>query len=88
MKAHHVPRCVGPALALLLASVRIPIVGPFFSLLTPLPFLYYSAKLGVYGLILLQQILVIGGTMAGLFDQWADFRRIYQRKPELGRGNS
>jgi uncharacterized protein YybS (DUF2232 family) len=47
MKAHHVLGCVGTALALLLASVWIPIVGPFFSLLTPLPFLYYSAKLGV-----------------------------------------
>ena len=47
MKAHHVLGCVGTAIALLLASVWIPIGGPFFSLLTPLPFLYYSAKLGV-----------------------------------------
>jgi uncharacterized protein YybS (DUF2232 family) len=45
-------------------------------------------RFGIYALILLQQILVIGVTMAGLFDQWVDFRRIYQRKPELGRGNS
>jgi uncharacterized protein YybS (DUF2232 family) len=47
MKAQHVLGCVGTALVLLLASVWIPVVGPFFSLLTPLPFLYYSAKLGV-----------------------------------------
>jgi uncharacterized protein YybS (DUF2232 family) len=47
MKAHQVLGCVGTALALLLASVWIPVAGPFFSLLTPLPFLYYSAKLGV-----------------------------------------
>jgi len=47
MKAHHVLGCVGTALALLLAAVWIPIGGPFLSLLTPLPFLYYSAKLGV-----------------------------------------
>lgn len=149
MKAHQVLGCVGTALALLLASVWIPIVGPFISLLTPLPF-YYSAKLGVsqavkltcirilvagliaagfslflsfsplrlvavnalvimlaiyffhglavllfylnkyrvppwmrlgvYALILLQQMLVIGVTMAGLFDQWLDLRRIHQKK--------
>jgi uncharacterized protein YybS (DUF2232 family) len=151
MKAHHVLGCVGTAMVLLLASVWIPIAGPFFSLLTPLPFLYYSAKLGVsqavkltcvsilvagliaagfslflsfsplrlvavnalvimlaiyffhglsvllfylnkyrvppwmrvgvYALILLQQILVVGVTMAGLFDQWIDLRRIHQKKP-------
>ena len=47
MKAHHILGCVGTALALLLASIWIPVVGPFLSMLTPLPFLYYSAKLGV-----------------------------------------
>jgi uncharacterized protein YybS (DUF2232 family) len=158
MKAHQVLGCVGTALMLLLASVWIPVPGPFFSLLTPLPFLYYSAKLGVpqavkltcvrilasgliaagfslflsfsplrlvavnalvimlaiyffhglsillfflnkyrvppwmrlgvYALILVQQILVIGVTMAGLFDQWLDLRRIHQTKPDLGRSNS
>ena len=38
-------------------------------------------RLGVYALILLQQFLVIGVTMAGLFDQWLDLRRIHQKKP-------
>jgi uncharacterized protein YybS (DUF2232 family) len=45
-------------------------------------------RLGVYALILLQQFLLIGVTMAGLFDQWLDLRRIHQQKPELGRRNS
>jgi uncharacterized protein YybS (DUF2232 family) len=45
-------------------------------------------RLGVYALILVQQVLVIGVTMAGLFDQWLDLRRIHQKKPELGRNNS
>jgi uncharacterized protein YybS (DUF2232 family) len=39
--------CVGAATMLLLASALIPLIGPFFSLLTPLPFLYYSSKLGL-----------------------------------------
>ena len=38
--------CVGWAAFFLLASTWIPFVGPFFSLLTPLPFIYYSTKLG------------------------------------------
>jgi hypothetical protein len=37
-------------------------------------------RFGVYALILLQQIFVIGVTMAGLFDQWLDLRRIHQKK--------
>jgi uncharacterized protein YybS (DUF2232 family) len=45
-------------------------------------------RLGVYALILVQQVLVIAVTMAGLFDQWLDLRRIHQKKPELGRSNS
>ncbi len=45
-------------------------------------------RLGVYALIVVQQILVIGVTMAGLFDQWLDLRRIHQTKPDLGRSNS
>ncbi|MBN2124248.1 MAG: YybS family protein [Deltaproteobacteria bacterium] len=48
MKATYLLRCVGSAVVLLLASIWIPIIGPFFSLLTPLPFLYYSAKYGLY----------------------------------------
>ena len=47
MRLHDVLGCVGTATILLLASALIPLVGPVFSLLTPLPFLYYSTKLGM-----------------------------------------
>jgi uncharacterized protein YybS (DUF2232 family) len=47
MKLHDLLGCVGAATILLLASALIPLIGPFFSLVTPLPFLYYSTKLGV-----------------------------------------
>jgi uncharacterized protein YybS (DUF2232 family) len=47
MKLHDLLGCVGVATILLLASALIPLIGPFFSLVTPLPFLYYSTKLGV-----------------------------------------
>jgi len=40
--------CVCWAIFLLLVSAWTPIFGPFFSLLTPLPFLYYSIKFGPY----------------------------------------
>jgi uncharacterized protein YybS (DUF2232 family) len=45
-------------------------------------------RFGVYALVLLQQFLVIGVTVAGLFDQWLDLRRIHQKKQELGRKQS
>ena len=48
MKITHVLGCVGWGAFILLCSVWIPFIGPFLSLLTPLPFLYYSAKLGTY----------------------------------------
>jgi hypothetical protein len=35
-------------------------------------------RFAIYALNLLQRILVIGVTMAGLFDQWVDLRRIHQ----------
>lgn len=47
MKFHDLLGCVGTATILLLASALIPLIGPFFSLVTPLPFLYYSTKVGV-----------------------------------------
>ena len=48
MKVHDVLGCAASAIVLLLASALIPLVGPVFSLLTPLPFLYYTTKLGLY----------------------------------------
>ncbi len=46
MEMRDVLGCVGSATFLLLASSWIPIAGPIIGLLTPLPFLYYSTKLG------------------------------------------
>jgi uncharacterized protein YybS (DUF2232 family) len=48
MKISDVLGCVGWGAFILISSVWIPFIGPFLSLLTPLPFLYYSAKLGTY----------------------------------------
>jgi uncharacterized protein YybS (DUF2232 family) len=70
MKAHQVLGCVGTASVLLLASVWIPIVGPFFSLLTPLPFLYYSAKLGVSQAVKLTCVsILVAGLIAAFTRQ-------------------
>ena len=46
MKTKDILGCVGWATFFIFASFWIPFVGPFFSLLTPLPFLYYSIRLG------------------------------------------
>ncbi len=58
MKLTHVMGCAGPVILLLFASAWIPFIGPFFSLLTPLPFLYYATKLG-----LLEGLKVAGLTL-------------------------
>jgi uncharacterized protein YybS (DUF2232 family) len=70
MKAQHFLGCVGTAMVLLLASVWIPIAGPFFSLLTPLPFLYYSAKLGVSQAVKLTCVsILVTGLIAAITRQ-------------------
>lgn len=48
MKATDILGCIGSVIVLLLASTWIPLLGPFLSLLAPLPFLYYAAKWGLY----------------------------------------
>jgi len=48
MKISDVLGCVGWAVFVLIGSALLPFLGPFLSLLTPLPFLYYSTKLGPY----------------------------------------
>jgi uncharacterized protein YybS (DUF2232 family) len=59
--------CVGSAILLLLVPVWIPFIGPFFSLLTPLPFLYYTTKLGLpQGLKVVALTLLIVGLVAKL----------------------
>ena len=67
MKTSDVAGCVGTAALLLLASVYIPIAGGLFSLLTPLPVIYYSTKLGTDGGVKLVGItLLAAGVMAAL----------------------
>jgi uncharacterized protein YybS (DUF2232 family) len=67
MKLTHVMGCAGPVILLLFASVWIPFIGPFFSFLTPLPFLYYATKLGLLeGLKVAGLTLLVVGLMAKL----------------------
>ena len=47
MKVTDVLGCACSASVLLLMSAWMPFFGPFFSLLIPLPFLYYMTKLGL-----------------------------------------
>jgi len=47
MKITDLLGCSGSVIFFLLASAWVPLIGPFFSLLIPLPFLYYSSKLGL-----------------------------------------
>jgi len=48
MKMTDVLVCAGWVVFFLLSSMYIPLIGPFLSLLSPLPFLYYSIKLGFH----------------------------------------
>lgn len=48
MKTTDVFGCVGGAAFFLLTYTFVPFFGPIFCLLTPLPFLYYSTKLGIH----------------------------------------
>ena len=98
MKAHHVLGCVGTALALLLAFFWIPVVGPFFSLLTPLPFLYYSVKLGVSEAVKLTCISILAAGFIAAITRQVQFlflclefsvlglilSEIFRRKPPIG----
>ena len=70
MKTTDVLGCVGGAAFLLFASAWIPFIGPFFSLLTPLPFLCYSTRLGLRQGIKLAAIAVFAiGLFANLMGQ-------------------
>ena len=60
MKLTDVLGCVGVAVFILFASALIPLFGPFFCLLTPLPFLFYSTKLGLQEGIKLAVVAIIG----------------------------
>ena len=59
--------CVSASLLLLMASVWIPFIGPFFSLLTPLPVLFYTSKLGPYeGVKIVGMTFVLVGVVSYL----------------------
>ncbi len=47
MKPTDIIGCAGSAALLLSAATWIPVLGLFFALLTPLPFLYYATRLGL-----------------------------------------
>ena len=67
MKLNDVMVCTGSVGFLLLAFVWNPILGFFFSLIIPLPFLYYSSKLGRYQGLALSFIAILSiSIIAGL----------------------
>lgn len=73
MKFTDVIGCTVTVILFLLAFALIPFIGPFFSLLIPLPFLYYTSKLGHYqGL----KVVVITLLVVGLIGRFAGFPKI------------
>lgn len=61
---------MGWAALVLFASVTLPILGPFVSLLTPIPFLYYATKLGFYrGLKLAVAVVIFIGLVSRFLGQ-------------------
>jgi uncharacterized protein YybS (DUF2232 family) len=65
IKLSNILGCIGAVLSLLLISAWLPIIGPLFSLLLPLPFLFYSSKLGLtQGLIIGFITIIIIGLIA------------------------
>lgn len=62
MTLSNIIGCAGSVTFLLFVSISLPFFGPLFSLLTPLPFLFYSSKLGLNkGLkVCLVTILIVG----------------------------
>ncbi len=59
--------CVGWAAVILFISVLIPVFGSFLSLLTPLPFLYYAAKVDLKeGVLLCAFSIMVVALAAGL----------------------
>lgn len=63
LKASDMGACIGSAIGFLAASAWVPFLGPLISLLTPLPFLFYATKLGLYQGV---KIAVIAVLIAGL----------------------
>ena len=67
MTVSNILGCTGSVILILLALVWIPFFGLFLSLLTPLPFLFYSSKLGLKeGIKVSLAALVVVGIVAKL----------------------
>lgn len=70
MTTKDVLGCVATATGLIMASAWIPFIGPFFSLLTPLPFLFYTTRLGLrQGLQVCAVTVLVIGLLANLMGQ-------------------
>ncbi len=67
MKMTDVLWCVSWVAFFLFALSWIPFVGAFLSLLTPLPFLYYSTKLGLYQGLKLAALTILTVSLAAKF---------------------
>ncbi|MFC1495663.1 DUF2232 domain-containing protein [Thermodesulfobacteriota bacterium] len=62
MTLSNIIGCAGSVTFLLFVSISLPFFGPLLSLLTPLPFLFYSSKLGLNkgSKVCLVTILIVG----------------------------
>ncbi len=70
MKLSDLLGCLGGAAILISAFITVPVLGPLFGLLTPLPFLYFSTKLGfAQGLKASALVLLLIGFTAHLAGQ-------------------
>jgi len=99
MKTTDLLVCVVTATVLLLASGWIPFAGPFLSLLTPLPFLYYTTKFGLRQGVKVLLICLIAVGLIGSLSGYSQvvylcldlgllglvISEIYRRKMTIGR---
>jgi len=70
MKINNTIGFAGSVIVILAISVWMPIIGPFFSLIMPLPFLFYFCKLGMKeGLVNCAITLFIAGLLGSLTGQ-------------------
>ena len=60
MKLTDIIGCAGSVVLLLSAATWIPVLGLFFALLTPLPFLYYAARLGLRNGMIIAAVTFLG----------------------------
>lgn len=80
MKSVDALACVGSAIILLLVSAAVPLIGSFLSLLTPLPFLYYTTKKGFIEGI---KIAAATGAIVGMISYFSGYPHLILRCLEL-----